>query len=119
MSNEISVKAVGALPGSSESGTESRTSATTVPQLQAAVAASPVINPTLRLDPALGLVVIEFHNDSGTLTTSIPSQRQIQAYQRWETTQLGPAPAGKTQVKPQTALPSSIETAEAKRPKAD
>ena len=44
----------------------------------------------------LGLVVIEFRNDSGTVTTSIPSERQLEAYQRWETTQLGPAPAGHT-----------------------
>ena len=40
----------------------------------------PYTNPDLRLDPALGLVVIEFHDDSGKLTNSIPSQRQIDAY---------------------------------------
>lgn len=38
------------------------------------------VNPTLRLDAALGLVVIEFRDDSGKLTASIPSQRQIEAY---------------------------------------
>ena len=37
-------------------------------------------NPTLRLDPALGLVVIEFHNRSGSVTTSIPGERQLEAY---------------------------------------
>jgi hypothetical protein len=37
-------------------------------------------NPTMRLDPALGLVVIEFHNDSGEVTTSIPAARQLDAY---------------------------------------
>ena len=37
-------------------------------------------NPTLRLDPTLGLVVIEFHNQSGHVTTSIPGARQLDAY---------------------------------------
>jgi hypothetical protein len=45
------------------------------------------------LDPALGLVVIQFRNDAGAVT-SIPSERQIEAYQRWQTTQFGPAPNG-------------------------
>jgi hypothetical protein len=57
-------------------------------------AAPPVVNPTLRLDAALGLVVIEFRNDSGAITTSIPSQRQLQEYQRWQATRFGPTPAG-------------------------
>jgi hypothetical protein len=38
-------------------------------------------NPTLRLDPALGLVVIEFVSKSGAITSSIPSQRELTAYQ--------------------------------------
>ena len=37
-------------------------------------------NPTLRLDPALGMVVIEFHNYAGNVTTSIPGERQLEAY---------------------------------------
>ena len=41
-------------------------------------------NPQLRLDAALGLVVIEFRDESGTVTTSIPSQRQLDAYRMWE-----------------------------------
>jgi hypothetical protein len=73
-------------------------------------ARSPIPNPTLRLDPALGLVVIEFRNHTGAITTSIPSQRQLQAYQKWDMTGSGstfavapprarraaPEPAGKT-----------------------
>ncbi len=51
-------------------------------------------NPSLELDPALGLVVIQFRNDSGAVTDSIPSERQLAAYQRWATTQFGPAPTG-------------------------
>ena len=37
-------------------------------------------NPSLRLDSQLGLVVIEFRNDSGGVTESIPTPRQLQAY---------------------------------------
>jgi hypothetical protein len=40
------------------------------------------------------MVVIEFHNTSGALTTSIPSQRQLAAYQKWSVTQVGPRPSG-------------------------
>jgi hypothetical protein len=45
-----------------------------------AVSPRPYINPSLRLDAALGLVVIEFRDDSGALTSTIPSERQIEAY---------------------------------------
>ncbi len=57
-------------------------------------AASPIPNPTLQLNPGLGLVVIQFRNETGAVTTSIPSERQLQAYQRWQTTHFGPAPHG-------------------------
>jgi len=43
-------------------------------------APSPYVNPTLRLDAELGLVVMEFRDDSGSLTATIPSERQIEAY---------------------------------------
>jgi hypothetical protein len=58
------------------------------------IPAPPIVNPSLRLDAALGLVVIEFHNDAGVVTDSIPNARQLQAYRRWQTTQLGSAPLG-------------------------
>ncbi len=43
-------------------------------------------NPVLRLDSALGMVVIEFRNDSGAVTRTIPSQQQLDAYRTWERT---------------------------------
>jgi hypothetical protein len=45
-----------------------------------AAAAKPYVNPSLRLDAELGLVVIEFRGEDGALTATIPSERQIQAY---------------------------------------
>jgi hypothetical protein len=95
MSTEISVQAVAIARPGSDSGTEPKPATSEAAQPPApAPNPSPIINPTLRLEPALGLVVIEFRNDDGTITTSIPSQRQIEAYQRWEATRIGPGPAG-------------------------
>jgi hypothetical protein len=37
-------------------------------------------NPTLRLDAALGIVVIEFRTASGQISGSIPTERQLEAY---------------------------------------
>ena len=56
--------------------------AASLPAVSAEAMAAPgTPNPTLRLDPALGLVVIEFLSKSGAVTSSIPSQRQLTAYQ--------------------------------------
>jgi hypothetical protein len=49
-------------------------------------------NPSLHLDESLGLVVLEFHNDAGTVTRSIPSTDQLDAYRRWLDERDGPNP---------------------------
>jgi len=99
MLNDVSLPAIGAVRASSAPAIELRIP-TTGPK-QAIPSAPPVINPTLRLDAALGLVVIEFRNDTGAITTSIPSQRQLQEYQRWQTTRVGPTQAGMISLQPQ------------------
>jgi hypothetical protein len=58
-----------------------RTSTAPATATPAAATAAGNPNPTLRLDPALGLVVIEFVSKSGAVTTSIPTQRELAAYQ--------------------------------------
>ena len=58
-------------------------------------------NPSLRLDPGLGLVVIEFRDTAGVVTGTIPTAQQLQAYRRWQDQQVGP-PA------PAAAGPSSV-----------
>ncbi len=94
MSSEISVQAVAVARSGSDGAIDPRvaTASASPAQAEPASAPSPIINPTLRLDAALGLVVIEFRNDVGTITTSIPSERQIEAYQRWAQTHSGQAP---------------------------
>jgi len=49
-------------------------------------------NPSLRLDGALGMVIIEFRSESGAVAASIPTERQLEAYRMWERTGSGGAP---------------------------
>jgi len=80
MPNELNIRATTPAPGASGAApVETQTLAAPAAATPAARSA-PYTNPALRLDPALGLVVIEFHDDSGRLSSSIPSQRQLQAY---------------------------------------
>ena len=51
-------------------------------------------NPSLRLDPALSVVVIEFRDESGAVRTSIPTQQQLDAYRSWDRGHAGAAPQG-------------------------
>lgn len=100
MPSEISVQAVAVARAGSDGAVDPKSTAPSesVAQPEPGPAPSPIINPTLRLDAALGLVVIEFRNDSGAVTTSIPSERQIEAYQRWEVTHFGPTPMGRDEM---------------------
>jgi hypothetical protein len=95
MFNELTVlpiAAVRVVSGNSGQARSVSADAQAVPK--SGVEALPAPNPRLQLDPVLGLVVIEFRNDAGDVTTSIPSEHQIQAYQRWQTTHFGPVPSG-------------------------
>jgi hypothetical protein len=114
MPNEISLPAVTAASASGNAPGEPRAVTGELAQSSAAAPKpSPIIiNPTLRLDAALGLVVIEFRNDSGAITTSIPSQRQLAEYQRWETTRFGPAPEGRSTEQADASGPSRDEQAD-------
>lgn len=85
MPNELSVKAVSATSGGGENPAEPSVEPATPPAHAPPVQpASPMPNPQLRLDPALGLLVIEFRDTSGAVRASIPTQRQLNAYRMWE-----------------------------------
>lgn len=45
-------------------------------------AASTAPNPSLRMDPELGLVVLEFRNLQGEAAATIPTRRELDAYRR-------------------------------------
>jgi hypothetical protein len=80
-------------------------------QAEPSPTASLITNPTLRLDGTLGLVVIEFFNDRGDITTSIPTQQQLEAYQRWDATRFGPPPAGSSEASVRTPAQVAARTA--------
>jgi len=48
--------------------------------------------------------------DAGVVTTQVPSQRQLDAYQRWNLTRLGPAPPG------QSAPPTPVSASPVAKP---
>jgi hypothetical protein len=108
MPNDIGVQSVQPV-SIGRAGAETRAA----PYFQPPVAKQPVsapaiANPSLRLDPALGLVILQFHSDTGAPTTSIPSERQLEAYQRWTQTGIGtsarPLPARALLVIPKPPL---------------
>jgi hypothetical protein len=65
-------------------------------------AAKPVplfVNPSFKFDSTVGLVVIDFHDDTGRVTNSIPSQQQLDAYRSHRDTvpRVGPPPIAQSQ----------------------
>ena len=46
-------------------------------------------NPSERLDPGLGLIVLSVHDAAGQVTDSIPTARQLQAYRVWQEARVG------------------------------
>ena len=87
MPNDLSIQSRPPIHGTE---TPARTGAPTRENApQSAKPVQPFTNPALRLEPALGLIVIEFHDDTGKLTSSIPNQRQIDAYRMHEETPPG------------------------------
>ncbi|WP_188899618.1 hypothetical protein [Caldovatus sediminis] len=73
-----------------------------------------VPNPALRIDHALGMVVIEFRNSAGGLSWSIPSARELAAYRA--AVQADPVPNARAV--PPAPLPSTDAPSETSRPDA-
>jgi hypothetical protein len=46
----------------------------------AAPSKRPLVNPSFHVDLALNLVVLQFVDDKGNVTNSIPSEKQLKAY---------------------------------------
>ena len=92
MSNTLSIQPGLPLRGSGDSTAPPRNSAPApVP------AAKPVplfVNPSFQFDSTVGLVVIDFHDNTGRVTNSIPSQQQLDAYRSHRATlpREGPPP---------------------------
>ena len=52
------------------------------PEETGTVSAAPPPSPALRMDPELGLVVLEFRDSRGEVTASAPTSRELEAYRR-------------------------------------
>ena len=53
----------------------------------------PLLNPRLRIDPALNLVVLEFRDRGGEISRTIPTAREIEAYRSGAAPRVAEPPA--------------------------
>jgi hypothetical protein len=105
MPNDLTISAVGtpiALPNRVHSYQPAPAA-----NLEPKVAGPPAPSPTLRYDAAVGILVIDFHNDAGQVTNSIPTQRQLDAYR--SRVESGGPPA--TTVNAETPSPAAASSA--------
>ena len=114
MSNDLIVSSVAAARAAPDAAGQKAVTDGQAVQPKPLVTGSPQPNPSLLLNPTLGLVVIEFRDNAGAVTTSIPSERQIQAYQRWQTTHFGPAPSGMHVATPEVPAATTVKKHPAK-----
>lgn len=80
-------------PGAADANSGAKTEAQTGVG-PAAAKAQPVklLNPSLELDPSLGINVLEYFSASGQLTQSFPSQKQLQTSRLYGLGNAGPDP---------------------------
>jgi hypothetical protein len=92
MPSDLSIGAIASDPAIRPTETARTAASSSVSASSPSTTPGPPI-PTLQLDPALGLVVIEFVNSSGAVTTSIPTQRELTAYREGTAEPPGTHPA--------------------------
>ena len=78
MPNDLTISGVRTLLGSTDSVEPTQQSG--YGTIEPIGGGSALPNPTLRLDAALGIVIIEFRNAAGEIADSIPTQQQLEAY---------------------------------------
>src|ERR1700677_4048024 len=82
MSNQLSIQSALPVLGSGESPAQTRGSTQVQAPAQSA-APKPVqffVNPSHQFDPTVGIEVLQFHDSTGVVSSTIPSQRQLAAY---------------------------------------
>jgi len=109
MSNQLSIQSALPALGSGESPAPIRGSmAVQVPAQSAAP--KPVqlfVNPSHQFDPTVGIEVLQFHDSTGVVSSTIPSQRQLAAYRTHQAT-----PPGEPSLEPpQTTLTENAKAA--------
>jgi hypothetical protein len=77
MPNDLVVRPLTAVHTGTEGSAEAKPAANQpLPQPERAANPSPIPNPSLRLDSALGLVVLEFRSDTGVAPAASASDQQ-------------------------------------------
>jgi hypothetical protein len=113
MSNQLSIHPGLSAVGPGENIALSRGNTPLPPPVQAPVpkvAPKPVqlfVNPSYRFDPTVGIEVIQFHDSTGTVTNTIPSQRQLAAYRSHQAT----PPGEQSSEPPQMPPPANAKVA--------
>jgi hypothetical protein len=99
MSNQLSIQSALSALGSADTPPQTRVSTPApapTPVTTDTPAPKPVqlfVNPSYRFDPTVGIEVIQFHDNSGDVSSTIPSQRQLAAYRSHQATPPGePSP---------------------------
>jgi hypothetical protein len=119
MPNDLSIQALAQPNTRSDVAAPAKVAATAAPTEQSVPAAAAAPNPTLKLNAALGLVVIEFRNSAGAVVSSIPTSKQIQAYQQWQDSGIGRPPnlgASMSNAAPASASPPTSASGQAQAP---
>lgn len=100
MPSDLTIKAVASSNGPSENVIQPKPESF-IPPANASPPQTgpPVVSPELQFDAALGLVVIEFRDATGQVTTTIPTRQQMEAYRMWSE----PLPGGGAPTAPSTA----------------
>ena len=117
MPNDLSIQAVAQPNPGSSTAAPSKPAVVAAPVEQTTPTAADVPNPTLALNAALGLVVIEFRNSTGAVVSSIPTAQQIHAYQAWQDSGIGRPPnlgASMTNAAPAAASTQAVASAPAR-----
>lgn len=123
MASDLSVPKVGATATAVEpgrvrvSGQPPQLATVSAPPAESAPdPAKPMANPTLRLDPGLALVVIEFRDGAGKVRETIPTEAQLEAYRATQRSSTGPVPpagqakgqGGADAIKPVGSTPQTV-----------
>jgi hypothetical protein len=112
MSNQLSIQPSLSATGPSENVALSRGSTSASAPSPAPVVATPkpvqlFVNPSYQFDPTVGIEVIQFHDSTGVVTSSIPSARQLAAYHSHQAT----PPGEQSSEPPQTPPPVDAKAA--------
>jgi hypothetical protein len=89
MSNQLAIQAGLSTSGSGYTPAPSRTSAPAASGEEPAKPVALFVNPSFHFDPTVGLEVIQFHDATGTVNSTIPSARQLAAYRSHQATPPG------------------------------